>query len=162
VKTQFDTAMARIHYRHVRPPEEIIEDRLRGFEQEIRYSLPADYRTFLKKYGFACGRGDTRFKKPEDRDDPGTSVGVFYGLKAGDKYDLRTLKATFADRLPDHLLPFTSGSGGEFCLSLSGDDAGCVYWWFQETGPVESVDDLEPIADNFTEFINSLFCLEGD
>ena len=160
MKTEFDAAMARIKFRYVREPVQVTEDDLRDLEREIGYPLPADYRTFLMKFGFATGSGDTRFTNPENPEEVETSVDVFYGLKAGDSYDVRTMKATFADRLPDHLLPFTSGSGGEFSLSLSGDDAGRVYWWFQETGPVESMDDLEPIADSFRIFVNSLVCVE--
>jgi hypothetical protein len=160
METKFDQAMARIHYWHVRPPDPVTEDDLRGLEREIGYPLPSDYRTFLMKYGLAAGRGDIRFMSQDNPDEVETSVDVFYGLKTGDTYDLRKVRQTFSDRLPPHILPVVSGSGGEFCLSLTGEDTGRVYWWFQEIGRVQSPDDLEPIADSFTDFVNSLVCVE--
>jgi SMI1-KNR4 cell-wall len=160
METPFDEAMARIHFRYVRPPNPVTLDDIRNLEREIGYPLPPDYRDFLMKYGLAAGRGDTRFTNANDPEEVETSVDVFYGLKRGDTYDLRGMRRRFSDRLPPHLLPIASGSGGEFCLSLGGEDAGRVYWWFQETGKVQSAEDLEPIADSFAEFVNSLVCVE--
>ncbi|HJZ59128.1 MAG TPA: SMI1/KNR4 family protein [Gemmataceae bacterium] len=155
----FDTAMSRINYRYVRQPDQVTEESLRQFEQEIGLPLPVGYRTFLAKYGLSAGKGDTRFTNPDDGKVE-TSVDVFYGLKAEDDYDIRAIRSDFADDLPAHLLPIASGSGGHFCLSLAGDDAGAVYWWFPETGPVESEEDVEPIADSFEQFVNSLVRVE--
>ncbi len=152
----FDTVMARLQYRHVRQPAGVTELDLDDFERELGHPLPTGYRNFLQKFGFAVGDGDVRFTASGSPDEVETSVDVFYGLQPGDTYDIRRRRSAFADRLPDHLLPFTSGSGGEFCLCLTGVNAGKVYWWFQEQGEVDSEDDMEPIADNFEEFINSL------
>ena|SRR5581483_3928502 len=160
METKFDEAMARIHFRYVRPPAPVRAEDIGAFEREIGYSLPPDYRDFLLKYGLATGSGDTRFTNADNPDEVETSVDVFYGLKPGDTYDLRGMRRTFSDRLPPHLLPVASGSGGEFCLSLAGEDAGRIYWWFQETGKVLSPADLEPIADSFAQFVNSLVCVE--
>jgi cell wall assembly regulator SMI1 len=160
METEFDQAMARIHYRYVRPPDPVTEDDIRSLERELGYPLPHDYRAFLMKYGLAAGRGDTRFTNADYPAEAESSVDVFYGLKAGDTYDLREVRRTFSDRLPAHLLPIASGSGGEFCLSLAGEDTGKVSWWFQETGRVQSPDDLELIADSFAGFVNSLICVE--
>lgn len=160
METKFDEAMARIHYRYVRPPVPVTAEDIRNLEREIGYSLPPDYRDFLMKYGLTAGRGDTRFTNADNPDEVETSVDVFYGFKPGDTYDLQGMRNTFSDRLPSHLLPVASGAGGEFCLSLAGEDVGRVYWWFQETGEVQSADDLEPISDSFAGFVRSLISVE--
>jgi hypothetical protein len=85
---------------------------------------------------------------------------VFYGFKAGDMYDIRDNWQRYSEELPAHLLSIACGSGGQFLLSLNGEDKGVVYWWFPETGPVESTDDLEPVSDSFDQFVNSLVSVE--
>jgi hypothetical protein len=160
METKFDRAMIRIHYWYVRTPKPVTEDDIHSLEGEIGYSLPRDYVSFLMKYGFVAGRGDTRFTNPDNPSEAETSVDVFYGLMDGDTYDLRAMRETFSDRLPSHLLPFASGSGGEFCLSLAGPNAGKVFWWFQESGTVETDEEIELITDSFDGFINSLVSVE--
>ena len=154
MKNKYDAVMSRIGYEYIRGPHPVTADDLTRFETELGFQLPTDYRTFLMKYGFSSG--DVRLQLPDDDEGDGTSIDVFYGLGPDDAYDIRERRKTFADRLPKYLLPFVSGSGGEFCLCLSGDNYGRVYWWFQEMGTVESEDELEPITESFDEFMNSL------
>jgi hypothetical protein len=147
MSTPFDLAMSRIKYRYVRQPDPVTEEDLLQFEQEIGQRLPKNYRTFLAKYGLAAGTGNTRFTNSEEGN-------------AGDNYDIRVIRKDLSEYLPDNLLPIASGSGGHFCLALSGDDAGTVYWWFPESGSVESEDDLEPVANSFEQFVNALVNVE--
>ncbi len=156
----FDAVMSRIRYRHMAPPESVTDAELNLFEQQLGYSLPSSYRLFLMKYGLTTGTGDIRFTSLGSPGEIETSVEVFYGFKAGDLYDLRGARERYSDELPSHLLPIASGSGGQFLLSLSGADNGTIYWWLPEYGPVESMDNLEPIADSFERFINSLVSVE--
>ena len=153
--TPFDTAMSRINSRYVRKPDAVTDATLVSFEQEIGHQLPAGYRAFLAKFGLSMGTGVTRFTNPTSGEIE-TSVGVFYGLKPQDIHDIRDIRDSLSEFLPDNLLPIASGSGGHFCLSLAGDDAGTVYWWFPETGSVTSDEDLEPVANSFEDFVNSL------
>lgn len=160
---KYDPVMTRLCYWYVRGPKTVTVEDIRTFEHELGYSLPSDYHEFLQKYGLASGEGDIRIRGVDDDDDEGTSVDVFYGLNSGDEgYDLIDRRLTFANRLPNHLLPFIAGSGGEFCLCLSGKNIGKVYWWFQETGAVQSEDELEPIADSFDNFMISLVMVDED
>lgn len=158
--TPFDPVMSRIRYWYVSEPVPVSDDDIRSLEEELGYPLPVSYRLFLKKYGLAAGKGDTRFSNPDNPEEVETAVDVFYGLKTGDGYDLRENWQSFADDLPSRLLPIASGSGGQFLLSLGGDDKGTLYWWLPEYGPVESTDDLEPISDSFDQFVNSLVSVE--
>ncbi len=153
--------MSRLQSYHVCGPHTITAHDIKAFENELGFLLPDDYREFIMKYGFSSGEGDLCLKLADDSDEDGTSIDVFYGLKSGEEYDLRERRKTFSDRLPAYLLPFVAGSGGEYCLCLFGDNVGKVYWWFQEMGEVQSEDELEPIAESFDDFMNSLICEES-
>lgn len=158
--TPFDPVMSRINYRHLRPPEPVTDHELHAFEQQVGHPLPPGFRLFLVKYGLTAGKNDVRFTNQDNPEEVETSVDVFYGFKAGYHYDIRDCWETYSEDLPGHLLPFATGSGGQFLLSLAGDDQGTVYWWLPEYGPVESTDDLEPVADSFDQFVNSLVSVE--
>jgi hypothetical protein len=158
--TPFDPVMSRIRYWHVREPIPVSDADIQSFEEELGYALPASYRLFLKKYGLTAGKGDTRFSNPDNRGEIETSVDVFYGFKPGDTYDIRENWESYADELPGQLLPIATGSGGQFLLSLAGEDKGTVYWWLPEYGPVASRDNIEPVADSFDRFVNSLVSVE--
>jgi hypothetical protein len=155
--TPFDPVMSRIHYWYVSEPVPVRDDDIRSFEEELGCPLPASYRLFLKKYGLAAGKGDTRFSTGGE---VASAVDVFYGFKPGDNYDIRDNWESYSDELPGNLLPIASGSGGQFLLSLAGEDKGTIYWWLPEYGPVDSTDDLEPVSDNFDQFVNSLVSVE--
>jgi len=150
----FDKVMKRIHYRTLPGRQATNEVALQRFETLLRHRLPADYREFVLVYGLTAGRG-TKFAPPDDPDEA-SSVDVFYGLTPGHSYDLDVNRSMFADRLPSHLLPIASGSGGQFLLAVAGRNTGAVYWWFPESGPVDSDDDLEPISDDFLQFMEAL------
>src|SRR5262249_51705156 len=155
-----DPVMSRIHYWYVSEPVPVSDDDIRSFEEALGHALPPSYRLFLKRYGLTAGKGDTRFSDPDNPEEVETAVDVFYGLKPGDSYDLRENWQSYPDDLPGHLLPIASGSGGQFLLSLSGEDRGTLYWWLPEYGPVESMDNIEPVADSFDRFVNSLVRVE--
>jgi SMI1 / KNR4 family (SUKH-1) len=150
----FDKVMKRIRYRTLPGRQATNETAVQRFEALLGHRLPADYREFLLAYGLTAGRG-TKFTPPDDPEEA-SSVDVFYGLTPGHSYDLDVNRSTFADRLPSHLLPIASGSGGQFLLAVSGRNTGAVYWWFTESGPVDSDDDLELISDNFAQFMEAL------
>jgi hypothetical protein len=150
----FDAVMKRIRYRKLPGREETTEPAVQLFERGLGYPLPTDYRSFLLHYGLTAGRG-TKFTPPTK---PGeaSSVGAFYGLTPNHNYDLEAQRETYSADLPAHYLPIASGSGGQFLLSLTGENAGAVFWWFPEEGEVTSEEDLEPIAESFTAFMNAL------
>jgi SMI1-KNR4 cell-wall len=158
MQNKYDSVMDRIKIYYVHkdqhaPPS---EDDIRRFEKQIDSPLPADYRTFLAKYGLSAGGGITRFQNLNDPTQEESSVGVFYGLRPGDTYDLMDNWHMFKDDLPSGLLPIASSPGGQIVLSLSGDDAGRVFWWSQHRGSPDPYDDLELIAYDFDSFVNSL------
>jgi len=157
---KYDSVMQRIRYRYVPGQVPVTEDALREFEARIGYTLPADYRTFLLKYGMCAAAGGTRFRNTDDPEQIESSVNVFYGLKPGDTYDLFENRRILGDRLPAHLLPFASGSGGDFCVSLQGEDAGRIYWWYPHGGTDDPYEDLELVAHDFDGFIESLTVCE--
>jgi SMI1 / KNR4 family (SUKH-1) len=87
---------------------------------------------------------------------PGGGLGPFYGLRRGESDDLRYKRRVFAGRLPDRLMAFASSPGGQMCLSLHGEDAGCVYWW-ERNAPLDDPDfPLLLVAHDFDSFMNSI------
>jgi hypothetical protein len=59
-----------------------------------------------------------------------TDLQLFFGIDAAiGSSDLVWNRDTFAERLSGRMLPIACDSGGNlFCLSLSGDDAGAVFY----------------------------------
>lgn len=134
----------------------ISEEDIERAEMKIGYRLPLDYRTFLKKYGFVVGAGNTVFGNMDDPSRLETSVDNFYGIMPGDGDDIVERIDVFGGRLPNRFIPIASGSGGDFCLSLAGEDSGQVYWW-----PMHGdADDLDLVSRSFDSFVKSLQILE--
>jgi len=160
MESKYDSVMQRICYRYVPGHEPVTENGLQSLEANIGLALPDDYRTFLLKYGMSAGEGDTRFRNLDESEQIESSVDVFYGLKPGHTYDLLEKYRMFRNRLPAHVLPFASGSGGHFCLSLTGEDAGRIYWWDPHGDNEAPYENLELVAYDFDSFINSLTICE--
>jgi cell wall assembly regulator SMI1 len=145
------------------PP--VSQEELREVEASIGYPLPDQYRRFLLSHN--GGRPQSvsfRFeRKPGEYAD--SVVHWFYGIKAGSEFFInferhyRILK----DRMPPNIIPIASDPGGnQICISVSGSDAGFVYFWDheRESDPEEdespSYDNLYPIGTSFNEFLGGL------
>lgn len=138
------------------------EPELAAVEARLGYSLPADYREFIRSYGLASGTGNVRFRNMDDPSHVESSVDVFYGIRPDVSKELLGHKDGFGDLLPAHILPVGSGSGGQFCLSLAGTDLGCVYWWSPHGGAADAYDEMELVARSFDGFVNSLILADDD
>ena len=155
---RYDDMMQRIRASHVRRGDfALLSDKeLNEVELQLGFTLPEDYRHFLSKYGLTMSESDVKFGNMDDPSETESSVDVFYGVEAGDGYDLLNIKEGHGDALLPHILPIASSSGGHFCLSLAGDDRGRVYWWAVHSDP----DDLEPVGYSFDSFVRSLRVVE--
>ena len=158
----YDSAMRRIQARHVRdePFARLGASQLSEIERRLGHPLPEEYREFVSRYGFATGGGSTKFSNMDGPSEIESSVNVFYGLRPGDSYDLLNVKEGFGDLLPSHILPIASSPGGQFCLSLAGDDRGMVYWWPPHGASPDPLDDMELVARSFGSFVNSLVLVD--
>ncbi len=159
MKNKYDVVMRRLHYYPMPWRVPIAEADIQDFERELGYPLPADYRTFLLDYGFT---GCEPYVYYPNADDPRPAGGLspFHGLMRGQPADLRTLRRVFAGRLPERLMAFAYSPGGQLCLSLHGEDAGCVYWW-EQNAPLDDPDfPLILVAHDFDSFMHSLVRVE--
>lgn len=76
-------------------------------------------------------------------------VAGFHPIAAG-RHPLLEVRKRLVDLLPEGWMPFAFDAGGaQFCLDLSEDGAGKVYFWLNG--------DTTPLADSFQSF---LACLE--
>ncbi|MCZ2340641.1 MAG: SMI1/KNR4 family protein [Bacteroidales bacterium] len=157
---KYNNVMNRVRVYPVKTQEFIELNRVQidSLENAIGHKLPEDYAHFLLKYGVSAGDGDVRYGDINDPLKSSSPVEVFYGIKTGDTYDLYQKKSGFGDRLPSRLLPIASSPGGQICISLAGDDFGCIYWWDQHGVSANPMDDCELIGSSFDTFITSL-CL---
>lgn len=112
----------------------LTDEQVQRLEQQLGGSLPRSYRDFLLKYNGGRPCPDT-----VDVDHaPGTptDLQLFFGLGAAiESSDLAWNKRVFAERLPERLLPIACDSGGNlFCISLSSEDTGAVFYVDLEQG----------------------------
>jgi hypothetical protein len=106
----------------------VTQAELADFEKELNASLPKAYREFLLRSNGGLPTPDV----VEIEGAPGspTDVQVLFGIdRSVESSDLRWNKATFSDRIPARMLPVACDSGGNlFCLSLSEEDSGSVFY----------------------------------
>lgn len=160
----FEAVMTRIRAARVdgEPFRTLDEATVAEAEREIGFPLPADYRAFVRRYGLAAGTGDVKFRNVDNEEELETSVDVFHQIRRGARQDLAGTKRAFEDFLPAHLLPIATGSGGHFCLSLHGNDIGCIYWWSPHSASLDPADDFELVGRDFSSFVNSLTLVATD
>jgi cell wall assembly regulator SMI1 len=138
------------------------EERLREFERTIGHTLPEDYREFLLEHNgpvvsplsFKIGVGEGGY---EDSIEDG-----FFGLHDGHGPSYRTRYLDNPSRFPDGVIPIAhDGMGNYVCIGLSGGERSRIlYFNHERNGGDDLPEDLEPLADSLSEFLDSLF--EGD
>jgi hypothetical protein len=130
----------------------LTDDDVVEFENEFRAILPEQYRRFLLK----CNGGVPSPDIVEVEGAPGspTDVQVFFGItRPVESSSLRWNKQMFSDRIPDRMLPVACDSGGNlFCLSVSGEDLGNLFY--------VDLESLEPtfylVATDFDSFLEKI------
>lgn len=130
-------------------------DELEAFEAELGEPLPEDYRRFLIECngGYVSG-----------------IAGVHHigGLRPEDLYSLQLARENLQGdelRIPLALLWIMDDNfGNAICLGLTGKHRGRVYLWDHENEPdpdewdgkVETADNVQLLANSFTEFVAGL------
>lgn len=146
------------------PIERVIE-----FEQLIGAFLPDDYRQFLIECNGGHVGGSLWYfgPTPEGKD---ADAGVHHigGLRGESSFSLISAKDCYQStelRIPRDLIwimddPF----GNAICLGIKGSLRGKVYFWDHEQEPdpdtwdgkVETAENLELLANSFTDFVSGL------
>jgi hypothetical protein len=140
-------------------------------ETSLGSQLPVDYRKFL----FACNGGYVGgalwFKGPTPTGET-ADAGVHHigGIRRESHFSLQWRRECYEGRIPEGLLwimddPF----GNAICLGISGSYRDKVYFWDHEREPgeewdgsVETADNIQLLANSFTEFVAELQRTSGD
>ena len=136
------------------------------FEQKHTLKLPGDYKSFLcttinggtlscKETSISLPNGDV------------TTLNSFLGIGVIDEYNIeKNIWMLGEERLPSHMIPIADDPGGNFFfLQASGKTSGKVYFYNHEEQPnyppaADNNPSLTLIADTFTNFLESIECIE--
>lgn len=136
----------------------LTREQVSALEHAIGIPLPKDYWDFLLRFNGGRPIPNSFPIRGFDLDNFG-DIQRFFGITE-DRVapDIRWFIKTFRGRIPHGLLPIAGdGSGNIICLSLSGSNMGAVYFWYhdaEQSPPTYS--NVYPIADSFTDFLNSI------
>jgi len=129
-------------------------EELEDYEKSLGTSLPTDYREFLilhnggtpEKY-LVCRSGSN---------EPSEVWNDSLGLHNGPTYcrlDIAT--KDLKEYLPKDIIPFATDPGGNsFCIGISGEYRGKIYFWDHEQA--QDQDSISELASSFTEFVANL------
>jgi len=134
---------------------------IESIETRLSIELPTSYRMFLEKYNGGYPEPDGFMFKDESS---GSSVDRFLGIDVGPHSNLENYLAVYDGRIPINMFPIAHDPGGNLVLiCLSGNKKDKIYFWDHEC----EADGWEPdksnvhlVADDFDEFISSLFEVE--
>jgi hypothetical protein len=132
------------------------ETLLNQFEKQIGFSLPEDYRIFLRN----CNGGMPEIKYAaffiKDLDDY-SSLDVLLGLNVN-KFDLIRRNIEYKDDLVPNSVIIGDDPGGSMIVLISDDNHSGIYFWDHSFDYEQSNEEhnIYKIANSFGEFINNL------
>ncbi|WP_158268878.1 SMI1/KNR4 family protein [Pseudomonas mangrovi] len=131
---------------------------IEGFEKITGFNLPADYREIVQRFpnsypsksSFRVNVGNELFI---------AGFGILMTLNPFSEHEnvLSTLiRLRKHQDLPENLLPFAAGGGGDYlCFSYSSSaiEPSVVFWFHEVPGP----EGVYPVAENFAGLLDILF-----
>ena len=148
-----------------RPGKRLSEERLAEVEGRFGFRFPPTYRAFLLEHN--GGEPEPSAFARKGRAETSDVCKVFLGIDTGRTYDdmveaLENLKDEDEPRVPRRMVPIADDPfGNVICISVSGKDAGKIYFWnheselMQERRKSGDVDDkaVSLVADSFEAFM---------
>lgn len=133
-------------------------------EDKLFIKLPDDYKMFLLKHNGGHPHKNVYPLIDKRLSDDG-DVAWFFAFYEGEYENLLIEIDRYVDRVPKWFMPIARGSGGDLiCLITKGDEYGKLYFWDHnweaEDGEEVRTDNIYLIANNFSDFINSLYELD--
>ena len=133
-------------------------DDIDRLERQLAIRLPDAYRSFLLAHNGGRPTPDLFLCK----DGKGSFVQAFLGVYNAPHDNFVEYFQVFKVRrkaMPDNIVPVAHDPfGNQVCISVSGKDAGSVYFWDHEREPVRpSCRNLHLIAASFADFLSSLY-----
>ncbi|MCY1030497.1 SMI1/KNR4 family protein [Corallococcus sp. BB11-1] len=131
------------------------EDDLDSFEQRYGLRLPRTLRAFLLATNGGRPERDL-FKLHGLQGNPLGRIHLFFGLNDPvESCNLDWNLEVFRERIPPGLLPIATTEGADkICLSLTGAEAGSVFYW--DAHAQEGETRLYPLAESLGAFISAL------
>lgn len=130
-------------------------DSIINFEEMINFTLPEDYKKFLREFNGGSARENIFYVPKLEEIIP---LDVFFGLNIDRRLDLRTWYNEYKrDMLPFSFI-FAHDPGTGFIVLINGPDVKGVYFWDHSCAFPQSNKNSNTywIADSFQDFINSL------
>jgi|HubBroStandDraft_6_1064221.scaffolds.fasta_scaffold29902_3 hypothetical protein len=158
---KYDAQMEKLGSYFLRGNLELSSEIIGEFEREVGFTLPADYREFLLRYGLSTQRGYATWPDLRRPGKPGGGVDWWYGLNPNESRDLLRQWKGFRGRIPSDMLPIAESPGGQICLGLAGEERGKLFWWDRSEPHADPRQNLNVIASDFDTFINSLWIVRG-
>jgi ankyrin repeat protein len=154
--------------------KKLTEKRLAQLEKKLGIRLPDSYRAFLLEYNGGTPEPNGLCRKRKKN--PTEVCHYFLQVDSGRDHDdwsrlFEQMKDKEAPVLPLRLAPIaTDPFGNFFCISVSGKDAGKIYFWHHEESfipdpPRKVVPDdsgISLMADSFDDFLNQFAENEAD
>lgn len=135
----------------------ISSEMLDQVEKRLNIQLPDQYRQFLLRHN----GGTPTPNLFECADGGGSFVHKFLAIHDGpyDNFERESLSFWANKSVPDNIVPIACDAFGNYvCLSVSGADAGSIYFWNHEKQRGKaSYKNLRLIAESFDQFLASLF-----
>ncbi len=136
---------------------------VRAFEQQLGFTLPEDFRSFLLRYNGGKPIPSAFLLRKRTGPYSDSLVHRLEGLEPSERAGLRWLHSFMQYRLPVGFLAIGIDPTGNFiCLGLDSDARGRVYFWDHEDEPdPPHPSHMELVADSFDEFLRRLFPADG-
>lgn len=137
-----------------------------NLEKKLNICFPEDYKQHLLKYnGGHPIKDGAPMISPIDKSETDIGINWFLAIYNGESSNFLKAYNTFKiwqKRMPDELIPIANAScGNAICISIKGNNYGKVYFWDHEQEAYEGEEpdysNVHLIANNFTDFINSLY-----
>ncbi|PLR78369.1 SMI1/KNR4 family protein [Bacillus sp. V3-13] len=130
---------------------------IRNLEEYLGFSLPEDYKTFLRKYngGTSKVRYSKFFVKELNQEIP---LDVLYGIDVDQTFDLQRCHEEFEEDMLDQSLIIGDDPGSGLIVLITDPEHCGVYYWDHSFYFSQSNEDENTykIADSFDLFINGL------
>ncbi|MGL4400748.1 MAG: SMI1/KNR4 family protein [Luteolibacter sp.] len=139
------------------PSGPLTETELENFEASLGYGLPSEYREFLLTHNGPLVEPISFWVT--EGEGTGQIEGCFFGLHDGPTTNFKFWYLDNPSKFPAGCLPIAHDGMGNFtCIGLSGTERGRILFFDHESHWGESsLEDLEPVANSFDEFIGGLF-----
>ena len=126
--------------------KKIVDNRIENFENEIGFSLPKDFKYFIKNSnGFSLRATSVNGIGEEYLENSLDKIYAFEHYETGNP-------------MPQHFLPFSpDGFGNFYCLDLSRiENETCPIIFWQHDFIYDNLDEVETCNKNFAEWVNEV------